>query len=740
MRKLSKLISMVLAVSMLLCLAPSFQVVAYDFPDMPDEGYWSYTALNNAVKNGLLQGTDEGKLLPKDSLTRAQMATILVRAFRATDKAVKFDFADVADWQWFSDALSVAHRMDIINGYPDGTMRPNAAITREEAFVILARAINLTEADSINETFADTDDVSPWAQGLVYAMVNNGYVHGSNGKIQPKGLITREEFAQLMDNMIKQYISESDTYTEVAEGNVMINVEDVTLKDVTVKGDLIIGDGVGNGDVVLDGVRVEGRIIVRGGGENSIRLLNNSYAGAIIINKDGDGRVRIYAEDGTVLESVVVDDGIDGVLLEGDYPSVDIQGAEITVYVTNANVENAQVSGEASKFVLAEGANVTNVVAAASGATIEVQSNATVGTLTVQETATGATVEVAGTVTNATVSSTGATITGSGNVGSVEVTGTASEVSIETPKTKITVAPTAGSVTGGGGKVIDPGKTVSNNETGTDIVEEPTPPYIPPVEASKNLSISIVAGAYDITLEYVYKPSSSVSSVVNGFLDKNNLALENAITAFIRKMTDMGILDEEGNVMPIDIDHTGSKTIAEIYKYFHDKLRSAAVEYFEDDVALSFIEAIKPEAVFPEGKIAEAEALTAIVQTSITDGLDLDLIKKCKLSDEALGSAIYNTYFDREVSEEDIISLIKVLRRENPTMADVTAIFGDQVTIVDRTFNKEDTELIGKLTEKLEKILELDGSDLSAEDIANALLDRLEEGSSYQVKITISFE
>jgi hypothetical protein len=50
MRKLSKLISMVLAVSMLLCLAPSFQVVAYDFPDMPDEGYWSYTALNNAVR------------------------------------------------------------------------------------------------------------------------------------------------------------------------------------------------------------------------------------------------------------------------------------------------------------------------------------------------------------------------------------------------------------------------------------------------------------------------------------------------------------------------------------------------------------------------------------------------------------------------------------------------------------------------------------------------------------------
>ena len=681
MRKLSKLISMVLAVSMLLCLAPSFQVVAYDFPDMPDEGYWSYTALNNAVKNGLLQGTDEGKLLPKDSLTRAQMATILVRAFGATDKAVEFDFADVADWQWFSDALSVAHRMDIINGYPDGTMRPNAAITREEAFVILARAINLTEADSINETFADTDDVSPWAQGLVYAMVNNGYVHGSNGKIQPKGLITREEFAQLMDNMIKQYISAAGTYTEAAEGNIVINVPDVTLKDITVKGDLIIGDGVGNGDVVLDGVRVEGRIIVRGGGENSIRLLNNSYAGAIIINKDGDGRVRIYAEDGTVLESVVVDDGIDGVLLEGDYPSVDIQGAEITVYVTNANVENAQVSGEASKFVLAEGANVTNVVAAASGATIEVQSNATVGTLTVQETATGATVAVAGTVTNATVASTGATITGSGSVGSVEVTGTASEVSIETPKTKITVAPTAGTVTGGGGKVIDPGKTVSNNETGTDIVEEPTtPPYTPPVETRKDLSISISAGGYYATVEYDYLPSETVSSVIGNVLGDQdfNTLIENVIAKAIAKLESSEIL-----IGGVPQDIADENDLADLYEEFYSKLQYITASYFGD--VRGFLDAMDPDKVFDdEGgtkKIHTAEDLAANLKEMIAKGLQL--IKDSDLDANAkadLANRIYSAYSAFAAVPEDVVeTLIGALIGADPTMSQVASILGNEV-------------------------------------------------------------
>jgi hypothetical protein len=735
MRKLSKLISMVLAVSMLLCLAPSFQVVAYDFPDMPDEGYWSYTALNNAVKNGLLQGTDEGKLLPKDSLTRAQMATILVRAFRATDKAVEFDFADVADWQWFSDALSVAHRMDIINGYPDGTMRPNAAITREEAFVILSRAFNLTEADSINETFADTDDVSPWAQGLVYAMVNNGYVHGSNGKIQPKGLITREEFAQLMDNMIKQYISESDTYTEVAEGNVMINVEDVTLKDVTVKGDLIIGDGVGNGDVVLDGVRVEGRIIVRGGGENSIRLLNNSYAGAIIINKDGDGRVRIYAEDGTVLESVVVDDGIDGVLLEGDYPSVDIQGAEITVYVTNANVENAQVSGEASKFVLAEGANVTNVVAAASGATIEVQSNATVGTLTVQETATGATVEVAGTVTNATVSSTGATITGSGNVGSVEVTGTASEVSIETPKTKITVAPTAGTVTGGGGTVIDPGKTVSNNETGTDIVEEPTtPPYTPPVETRKDLSISISAGGYDAYREYDYLPSETVSSVIGNVLGDQdfNTLIENVIAKAIAKLESSEILIDRA---PQDI--ADENDLVDLYEEFYFKLQYITASYFGDGdaSAIAFLDAMDPDKVFDdEGgtkKIHTAEDLAANLKEMIAKGLQL--IKDSDLDANAkadLANRIYSAYSAFAGSNANVETLIGALIGADPTMSQVTTILGNSITV--------ETELtVGNLETILSKVTVLEAGEVT--NLANAIYTKL-GGTDITVTVTVAFE
>ena len=66
----------------------------------------------------------------------------------------------------------------------------------------------------------------------------------------------RNDFAVLMDNIVKNYIKTAGTVTTLAPGSVMISVPDVTLKNVTVKGDLIIGDGVGNGDITLDGVKV----------------------------------------------------------------------------------------------------------------------------------------------------------------------------------------------------------------------------------------------------------------------------------------------------------------------------------------------------------------------------------------------------------------------------------------------------------------------------------------------------
>src|SRR6056297_2243756 len=251
------------------------------FRDMPDD--WSTPALQNAVSNGLLNGAD-GKIMPKENLKRAQMAAIINRAFGAQVKGDISNFNDVPNEAWFFSEMAKAVNMGTFQG-SNGRLNPKEPITRQEAFIVIARALKLKKTEEELIGYKDLDQISSWAKEEVHSLIQNGYVKGSNGNINPKGNITRAEFAQLMDNIIKHYIKEEGEYTEIPEGNIMINVPGVTLKDLTVEGDLIIGDGVGEGELTLDNVEVTGRMIVRGGGENSILIKGNSKIGQIVVAK-----------------------------------------------------------------------------------------------------------------------------------------------------------------------------------------------------------------------------------------------------------------------------------------------------------------------------------------------------------------------------------------------------------------------------------------------------------------------
>ena len=90
-----------------------------------------------------------------------------------------------------------------------------------------------------------------------------------------------------------------------------------------VKGDLIIADAVGDGDVTLENVRVDGRLIIRGGGEHSIHIAGDaSRYGTVIVTKTASGKVRLVNESGAPIPMVNVADGRDGVTLEGDFTGV----------------------------------------------------------------------------------------------------------------------------------------------------------------------------------------------------------------------------------------------------------------------------------------------------------------------------------------------------------------------------------------------------------------------------------
>lgn len=264
-KAVKKLVSALMCSVML--AGASVSVFAEDFTDMPND--WRTTAIENAVKNGLISGMGDGTVAPDAPITRAQMAAIIVRALGATKEADLSAFADVSENEWYYKELAKAVYMNAFSG--DGqNMNPNNNITFQECFVVLSRVFGLyyrateEEAKAAVAGYADAADIAPWAVRYYGSVVKNGYWDGGEKKLlTPTAYITRGEFAVVMDRLVTTYISEG-TYTEVPEGNVVVRGQDVVLDGAKVAGDLLIADGVEPNKVTLKDINVSGRLVVRG--------------------------------------------------------------------------------------------------------------------------------------------------------------------------------------------------------------------------------------------------------------------------------------------------------------------------------------------------------------------------------------------------------------------------------------------------------------------------------------------
>ncbi len=274
----------------------AFAAVPSDFSDFPTD--WSAPAMTHAVQHGLLNGSD-GKILPKGLLTRAQMATMVNRAFASSAKASLTSFTDMLPGVWHYDEMAKSVRMGVFQG-ANGKLNPNDPITREQAFAVLARAFGLADgsAAALNK-FSDGAQVSSWAKGAVAALVEQGYVTGANGALNPQSYITRAEFAQVMDALVAAYVDQ-DLKDQTVEGNLILRTNS-TLENVTVKGDLILADGVSAAS--LKNVTVTGRLVVRGG-TDGVKLTKSTAKGGIqLANPNGTPKVTVdgkaYNPNGT---------------------------------------------------------------------------------------------------------------------------------------------------------------------------------------------------------------------------------------------------------------------------------------------------------------------------------------------------------------------------------------------------------------------------------------------------------
>lgn len=285
MIKPKKPIAFVCAAALLLSPTGALGASPSDFVDFPND--WSQGAMTAAVENGLLGGVGDGRIAPQGEVTRAQMAAIINRAFGAEKQASLSSYSDVAADAWYAVDMAKAVQMGTFSGTGNGLLEPDRAITREEAFSVLARAFALEAGDDSSlASFSDGAQVSSWAKGSVSAMVAAGYVNGSDGnRLNPQQTITRAEFAAVMSNLVAQYIDADSTLNRSLEidGNVIVR-GNVDLSGYTINGDVIIADEATN--VTLDGVTVNGRLVVRGASD-SLTINDSSADGVILTNPNG---------------------------------------------------------------------------------------------------------------------------------------------------------------------------------------------------------------------------------------------------------------------------------------------------------------------------------------------------------------------------------------------------------------------------------------------------------------------
>ena len=339
-------LAMLLAGAMLLP-ANAFAASPEDFTDFPTD--WSAAGLRSAVQNGLLNGSN-GQINSSGLLIRAQMAAIINRAFAARKTADLSVYSDANTSAWYYNDLELAVAMRTFQG-ANGKLNPEAPITREEAFVVLARAFALESGDtSVLNNYTDGASVSAWAQSSVAALIENGYVNGANGKLNPKTSITRAEFAKVISEMASTYADADDSLSATVDGSVIVRENSVSLSGKTINGDLIIADGVSRID--LTGVTVTGRIVLRGG-ESGVTFKDTKSGKGIIANTD-------IAVSGSVDNITVAQGSAITVNSGASVGSINVnaEGAKITgagkVGTVKANANNVTVTTTGTKVTAAD--------------------------------------------------------------------------------------------------------------------------------------------------------------------------------------------------------------------------------------------------------------------------------------------------------------------------------------------------------------------------------------------------
>ncbi|WP_068606465.1 S-layer homology domain-containing protein [Paenibacillus swuensis] len=309
---------------------------------------------------------------PNAPATRGELVNWINKVF-----AIPATSGNVAKNVYFTDVpvsssvysnVYTAVQAGYISGLGDGTFGAQKSVTRQETAVMLAKLFALSTTTSDKLAYTDGASVAKWSAGAVQSVTEQGFMTGNAGKFSPKKVLTKAEAIVLIDRALKLpsiTINKAGTNGPTIghsylPKNVIINVPGVTLQNVTIAGNLEIGEGVGQGEAYIRNVNVKGTTTVKGGGENSIHF-ENAVMVTIVVDK-ANGTVRLVVEGRTHISDIIIqspakveasnESAINAVTLSeelpkdshvqllGSYETVNVKASSIVVDLPKGSVDN----------------------------------------------------------------------------------------------------------------------------------------------------------------------------------------------------------------------------------------------------------------------------------------------------------------------------------------------------------------------------------------------------------------
>ncbi|MEK4452562.1 Ig-like domain-containing protein [Paenibacillus sp. FSL L8-0506] len=183
-----------------------------EFSDVAN--HWAKEAVNDMGSRLVIEGTGNGQFTPDQAITRAEFAAIVVRGLGLEMEQAATPFSDVKTTDWYNSAINTAFAYQLINGFEDSMFRPDEHITREQAMLIIAKAMKITalqtklsvqSADVLLAPFTDSSEVSNWAISGVTDTLQAGIIMGRSSKgLAPKDDMTRAEVAEIVKRLLEK--------------------------------------------------------------------------------------------------------------------------------------------------------------------------------------------------------------------------------------------------------------------------------------------------------------------------------------------------------------------------------------------------------------------------------------------------------------------------------------------------------------------------------------------------------